>query len=268
MFWFVLIVLVGGAVAGWLIRNPRRLAAQFATNMHLPLPPERVDEVGRRARTYQVTALVTTVLFFAVGLELVDIRWHHTAHDAVAGLLIGAGFGLPWLYTSGGYPIAYLIDRRRRAIGGTVTHPVPPRTTDFVTPWLIWLARGATVLPLASWLLLSDHFRVGALIGAAPIAVLAATEWVQWRIASGPHHAATGLDLAYDDGFRSLTIVSLPGLPVITALVAASGISYHTRSALGLQVVMAALVAATVCRIVSVLPGLSRRFRNRLSAVS
>ena len=167
-----------------------------------------------------------------------------------------------------GYPIAYLIDRRRRASSGAVTHPVPPRTADFLTPWLTWLARAVAVLPLASWLVLSDRFWSGGLLSVAPIAVVAATEWAQLRIASGPHHAATGLDLAYDDGFRSLAIVSLAGLPAVAALVAASGISYHTRSELGLQVVMVALVAATVFRILTLVPGMSRRFRHRLSAVS
>ena len=268
MLWFVLVVLVGSGVAVWLIRNPKRLANQFATNMRLPLPPERVEEVGRRVGLYQTVALATTVLLFAVGLELLNIRWRHTAHDTEAGLLIGAAFGIQGLYISGGYPIAYLIDRRRQASSGTVTHPVPPRTADFLPPWLTWLARAVAVLPLASWLVLSDRFWSGGLLSVAPIAVVAATEWAQLRIASGPHRAATGLDLAYDDGFRSLAIVSLAGLPAVAALVAASGISYHTRSELGLQVVMVALVAATVFRILTLVPGMSRRFRHRLSAVS
>ncbi len=266
----VFVVAASASVWRAVTRDPGRLAHRFARSMDLPLPNDLIPAIGRRLRIQLAARLAVVCALGIACIALIQLAW-----DRPHGMLFGAALGLPAfgsvLYVPVAELVAYLVDRATSArwLRSTrVARVVRPRTDDFVAPWMTWFARAAAVVPVLVWAALSDHHAGAFAVAAAPIVVCAAVELGQRRLAGGRQRAATGLELAYDDAFRAVTMIGLVGLSLGVAAAATVAVTYGIRTHLAETVAVGTVGAVLLWRIVTLIPDFSRRFRHRLSAVS
>lgn len=252
-----------------------RAAQQLAKQLDLFLPPEFADELGRRIwRSAVVAGLIAGPFFVAwaawyvyyqllLPFSLVDKREVPPMVPVIPIFILGG------LAAAAGH--LYDTVHESRTAGPQVARIGQPCLADAIPPILTWAVRCTAALPLlaaATWLFAPVSVQYGAYAARpqpllyaaaailAPLTVVA-TEALQKRILRGRQHAASAMELAFDDALRVRTMLSLLIVPcaacVTAEILIAAPLGYHASWAGSLPVgLVTTLISVPACFLVPV----------------
>lgn len=247
------------------VPSRRRRVTKFASRLGLAVSPAFHDRLADRLRRRAVTRQLALAPLAAVYIFWVIYRGGYILFLGMPADYQPSGISFPLgnitFWTVGGLAVAaahvYDVSRSFRHADVRVARLVEPQLSDAVPVALIWLVRTFALLPAAAacvWIAAPvsvQHGSAGvhphpvlmvAMMVLAPVSV-AATERVQRWILSGPQHAVTPQELAFDDALKVDAVLAMLVVPVGICVVAAAILVTPLTRAVGWPGAMAVAAA-------------------------